>query len=261
MSKKIFLFFSTGLFLFSSCNTGRAKINNDLEKYFDSSGVEGCFSLLNNQTGDITICNMGLDTQRVAAGTSFYTFTALTGIQAGKIVNETTTFPADSSNALAFTEAFRTSSVPYFRAVAQETGKDTLQLWADSIGYGNKNIPGIAGVSWPDSSLKISADEQLGLMNRLYFDHLPFQKYAQEMVRHAMLRTDNTLYKLSYATGTAEEGDHAIGWVTGWIEENRHVYFFVTLAKGKEDAAGIEKAATRAMQGILTELGFFKGRK
>ena len=73
---------------FGSCTMNHAKVDNDLKKYFDSSHVDGCFALLNNQMGNITVYNMKLDTERISAGTSFKIPETLIGIQTGKVINE-----------------------------------------------------------------------------------------------------------------------------------------------------------------------------
>ncbi len=159
-------------------------------------------------------------------------------------------------------EAFQVSSVPYFQEVARRIGRDTMQQWIDTLGYGNKNIEGPIDSFWLNNTLKISPDEQLGLVNRLYFDKLPFNKRAQQIVRSAMLHEDNTLYKLSYKTGLGfDQTGNPIGWVVGWIEENRHVYFFVTLVTSTDKNADIKSARMNVTKGILKELGFFKGEK
>ena len=107
-----------------------------------------------------------------------------------------------------------------------------MKHWIDTLHYGNKNISGAIDSFWLNNTLKISPDEQLGLVKKLYFDKLPFQKRTQQTVRDVMLQENNTLYKLSYKTGWGwDEAQNAIGWIVGWIEENRHVYFFVTLVK------------------------------
>ncbi len=138
--KKFRLLLVSFVFLsLSSCTLNHAKIDNSLKKYFDSSNVEGCFALLNNQMGNITVYNMKLDTQRVSAGTSFKIPETLIGIQTGKIINENTTLLNDSSaTGITLKEAFRNSDVSYFQSLAGEIGKDTLKFWLDSIGYGNK---------------------------------------------------------------------------------------------------------------------------
>lgn len=264
MNKFSLLFLYLVLFAFSSCTVNRAKVNNDLKKYFDSAHVDGSFSFLNNQLGDITVYNMKLDTQRLSAGTSFKILNTLIGIQTGKIINENTVIKTDSSTTKSMTlkEAFNSSSVRYFQSLARQIGKDTMKFWIDSISYGNKNLSGTVDSFWLNNSLKISPDEQLGLMSKIYFDQLPFQKYAQQMVESLMLKEDNTLYKLSYSTGAGvDEKNNFFGWTLGWVEENRHVYFFVTFIKTPDKNIDLKATGIHISKSILKEMGFFKGEK
>lgn len=249
--------------VFGSCTMNKAKINNDLKKYFDSANVDGSFALLNNQMGDVTVYNMKLDTLRMTPATSFNVFAALVGIQTGKITNESMVMSSDSAQkGLTLKEAIANASMPYFQEITKEIGKDTLKFWIDTVSYGNKKVEGTVDSFWLNGSLRISPDEQLGLMSKLYFDQLPFQKYAQQMVRDAMLREDNTQYKLSYATGTGTDADaRHIGWVVGWIEENLHVYFFVTVVKTPQNTTDPAVTGTQISKAILKEMGFFKGEK
>ena len=264
MNKFHFLLLAFFLFAFSSCSLNHAKIDNDLKKYFDSSNVEGCFALLNNQMGNITVYNMKLDTQRLSTGTSFKIPETLIGIQTGKIINENSTLGNDSSGKdnPTLKEAFASSSISYFQSLAREIGKDTLKSWLDSLGYGNKKINDPVDSFWLNNELKISPDEQLGLMSKLYFDQLPFQKYAQEMVSNMMLQEDDSLYKFSYTTGTGiDEKNHQIAWNLGWIEENRHIYFFVTFIKTPDESMDVKTTAIHISKSVLKALGFFKGEK
>lgn len=256
-SRLLILFFF--LFTVSSCTTNHAKVDNGLKKYFDSSNVEGSFSFLDNQLGNITIYNMKLDTERLSTGTSFKIPEALIGMQTGKITNENTQI--DSSK-LTLKEAFAESSVRYFQSLANEIGKDTMQLWLDSIGYGNKNMGSSLDSFWLNNDLKISPDEQLGLMSKIYFEQLSFPKYAQQIVENMMLQEDDTLHKLSYATGNGiDEKNNSFGWVSGWIEENRHVYFFVTYVKTPDKTKDVNAIGIKISKSILKEMGFFKGEK
>ena len=159
-------------------------------------------------------------------------------------------------------EAFKVSCVPYYQEVARRIGKDTMKRWIDSLSYGNKNIGGPIDSFWLNNHLKISPDEQLGLLKRLYFDQLPFRKSVQQIVRDVMLQEDKTNYKLSYKTGWGfDEENNSIGWVTGWVEENRHVYFFVTLVKSKDKNMDMKRVRMDITRDILKELGFFEGKK
>ena len=76
------------VFLFQSCAVNNAKIDNSLKKYFDEQGVEGCFTMLNNASGKITVYNMTLDTQRFLPASTFKIVNSLIGLQTGKILDE-----------------------------------------------------------------------------------------------------------------------------------------------------------------------------
>ena len=77
---------------------------------------------------------------------------------------------------------------------------------------------------------------------------------------HELLKDDNTLYKLSYTTGDAMDVNTPAAWICGWIEENRHVYFFVSLIKSR-DKKDLEKIVTTITKNISSSKGFFKGEK
>ncbi len=66
------------------------------------------------------------------------------------------------------------SAVPYYQEVARRIGKDTMQFWLDSLSYGTKKITTAIDTFWLDNSLKITPDEELGLVKRLYFNQLAF---------------------------------------------------------------------------------------
>lgn len=257
-------------FFFLSCTVNKAKTDNTLKKYFNEKAVDGCFTLLNNTDGGITVYNMNLDTLRFSPASTFSIVNTLVGLQTGRITDEKMVIPwdgvarkEDSCNKdMDLTASFGLNCDPWFQQVARRIGKDTLQRWVDSIGYGNKNMRGPVDSCWFNNTLKISPDEQLGLVKKLYFDQLPFRKSVQQMVRDLMLREDNTAYKLSYSTGLgSDEPGKAIGWVTGWVEENKHVYFFVTFVRASNPGPELGKVPMDITRGILKHLGFLEGRK
>jgi beta-lactamase class D len=269
--KRFFLFLLiVFITLISSCSVNKAKINNDLKKYFDSANVDGCFALKDNVSGEITLYNLKLDTQRILPASTFKIVNSLIGLETGRITDEKMVIKWDGvkrwdedwNKDLTMEEAFKVSAVPYYQEVARRIGRDTMKLWIDSLHYGNMNISGPIDSFWLNNTLKISPDEQLGLVDHLYFDKLPFTKRTQQIVRDVMLQEDNTLYKLSYKTGWGnDEKNNEIGWVVGWIEENRHVYFFVTLVRSADKNIDMKKVRMNITKGILSELGFFKGEK
>jgi beta-lactamase class D len=258
------------VFMDNGCGLKKAKIDNSLKKYFDAENVEGCFTMLDNRDGRITIYNLDMDTTRYTPASTFKIVNSLIGLETGRIVDEKMVIKWDGikrtneawNKDMDMTEAFKVSCVPYYQEVARRIGADTMKRYIDTLSFGNKTMGGPIDSFWLNNVIKISPDEQLGLLKRLYFDQLPFRKSTQQQVRNVMLQEDNTAYKLSYKTGWgADEKNNQIGWLVGWVEENKHVYFFVTLLKTPNANIDMRKARLDITKNILKNYGFLEGKK
>lgn len=265
---------SFSLFLFS-CSPNNVKEDNSLKKYFDAYGVQGTFGLFDNGQGNFIIYNLSRykDSAYLPAST-FKIVNSLIGLQTGKIVNEkmiikwdgiTRLFPngdtaKDWNKDLTMEEAFKKSAAHYYQEVARRIGKDTMQRWLDTLSYGTKKISTHIDNFWLDNSLKIKADEQLGLVKKLYFNQLPFTKTTQDVVRKLMVQESNANYILAYKTGYGfKENGKALTWMVGWVEENKHPHFFVLNIEGDQskDLMPIRKSI---LKDILKQLGYLEGK-
>jgi beta-lactamase class D len=258
-------------FLISGCALNNVSEDNSLKKYFDDAHVTGSFGLFDNGQGDFTIYNLKRfrDSSYTPAST-FKIVNSLIGIQTGVIKDENMVIKWDGikrpreewNKDLTMAEAFKVSAVPYYQEVARRIGKDTMKMWIDSLHYGNKNISGPVDSFWLNNHLKITADEELGLVKKLYFDQLPFYQRTQEIVRAVMLRENNANYKLSYKTGWGnKENGNEIGWIVGWIEENKHPYFFVLNIESPDHKIDMMNVRINLLKNILKQLGFFEGKR
>ena len=262
------------LIFLSSCSSNNITTDDSLKKYFDQYHVTGTFGLFNNGQGQFTIYNLKrfTDSAYLPAST-FKIVNSLIGLQTGVISNEKMIIPWDGvkrsneawNKDLTMEEAFKVSAVPYYQEVARRIGKDTMQYWLDTLGYaakyGKAVIHNDIDSFWLNNNIKITADEQLGLVKRLYFEQLPFQKRAQQIVKNVMLQEDNANYKLSYKTGWGfRENGNSIGWIVGWDEENKHPYFFVLQIEGPHDI-DMQTVRLAILKNILTEYGFLQGKK
>ncbi|MEO5946633.1 MAG: penicillin-binding transpeptidase domain-containing protein [Chitinophagaceae bacterium] len=255
--------------LIFSCGQNNVKVEKNLAKYFTENKVDGCFALMDNGTGKFSVYNLPMyrDSSYLPAST-FKIVNSLIGLQTGKISSDSMVIKWDGverrsewNKDLTMYEAFRVSAVPYYQEVARRIGRDTMQFWLDSLSYGSKKILSPIDSFWLDNSLKITPDEQLGLVKRLYFDQLPFFKTYQEMVKRAMLFENNTNYRLAYKTGWgSDEKGNNIGWVVGWVEENRHPYFFVLNIQSPDKDFDMVKVRMKMLKDILSELGFLDGK-
>lgn len=227
---------------------------------------------MDNGTGEFTVYNLSRyrDSSYLPAST-FKIVNSLIGLQTGRISSDSMVIkwdgvvrPFDTWNKdLSMYEAFRASAYPYYQEVARRIGKDTMQFWLDSLHYGTQKITSAIDTFWLDNSLKITPDEELGLVKKLYFDQLPFFKTHQETVKRAMLFENNTNFRLGYKTGWAfwnEKTGVQLGWVVGWIEENNHPYFFVLNLESPDKDFDMPVVRMRILKGILAQLGFLNGK-
>lgn len=258
------------IFLFLvSCSPNNVTVDNSLGTWFTQNKVEGCFALFNNGTGEFTVYNLPRyrDSAYLPAST-FKIANSLIGLQTGVITNDSMIIAWDGvdrgrpecNRDMSMYDAFRISCPPWYQEMARRLGRDTLQSWLDTLGYGNKVISRV-DTFWLDNSLKITPDEQLGFVKELYFNELPFNRRNQEIVKRAMLFEDNANYRLSYKTGWGQnDKGNQLAWVVGWVEENNHPYFFVLNLETPDRTADIPAIRMRMLRGMLEQLGFLEGK-
>lgn len=267
-----------GLFvtlLLAACSPNNITEDKSLEKYFTENKVTGTFGIFDNNKGEFVIYNTTRfsDSAYLPAST-FKIVNSLIGLETRKVKDSATVLPWDSTasgrpecdRSMTMSDAFRISCPPWYRELARRIGKDTMQHWLDTLGYAHRfqrfQIGNNLDTFWLDNSAKVTADEQMGLVKRLYFDQLPFQKRSQRIVRDMMRWEDNSNYKLSYKTGWGtSDKDHSLAWIIGWIEENRHPYFFVLQIETPDKTADIPTIRMKMLKDILKQLGFLEGKK
>jgi beta-lactamase class D len=261
------------LMLFA-CSPNNITEDNSIKKYFDQHKVTGTFGIFDNAQGEFTIYDLRKFTDSVyQPASTFKIVNALIAIEAGVANNDSTVLPwsgvpdfTDSCHKdLPMYQAFRYSCVTWFQQLARKIGKDTMQLWLDSLGYGSRY--GKATIQkldtfWFDNSVKLTPDEQLGLIKKLYFFQLPFKERTERIVKSMMIQEQNSNYILAYKTGWGHrENGNAMGWVIGWIEENRHPYPFALLIESPDPNFNIGATQTVILDSIFRHYGFKEGKK
>ncbi len=256
------------------CAPNNVKEDNSIKQYFAKYKLTGTFGIFDNGQGEFTVYNLSrfADSAYLPAST-FKIVNSLIGIETGVVANDSAVIPwngVHNSNEpcnqnLPMYQAFRNSCVPWFQELARRIGKDTMQVWLDSLGYASRyGRPDIKKIDtfWLDNSIKITADEQIGLVKKLYFEQLPFKKWTQRIVKSMMLMDSSGNYKLSYKTGLGyRENGNALGWIVGWIEENHHPYPFVLQMESADPNSDITAARMNLLNDIFKHYGFKEGNK
>lgn len=138
--------------------------------------------------------------------------------------------------------AIASSVIWYFQAVASAVGRERMTQWVASFGYGDQDVSGALTSFWLNSSLKISARQQVEFLAKLERGALPCATAHQDTVKSLIkLGPVGTHQRMLFGkTGSRfkEDGIEPLGWFVGWIaQEDGHVSFFALHLRGA-DAGG-----------------------
>lgn len=149
--------------------------------------------------------------------------------------------------------ATRDSVVWYFQELASRIGAPRMQAFLDKINYGNKDISGGLTTFWLGSSLKISAREQVDLLNKLYSGKLPVSPKNVEIVKRNITLWQNDGIRFMGKTGSSlDNGKWTLGWFVGCVEKKANRYFFAVNIQGPDGTTGPK--AKEISQLILKDL-------
>lgn len=242
--RKIALFIATIVTL-SACRDARIHEEKQWGKRFEEQGITtACFMLRDNNHEAVHYYNKERCLEQFTPASTFKIFNSLVGLEIPKVPDESFIIAWDSidrgrpevNKDMNMREAFKVSNLGYYQELARRIGPDFMQHYLDTVNYGNRRMGTAVDSFWVNDTLKISADEQVGFIKRLYFNQLPFTERTQRIVRSMMLQENTPDYKLYYKTGWGYSGNKQILWVVGYVERVEHI---------KEHANSMNKSDVR----------------
>jgi beta-lactamase class D len=124
------------------------------------------------------------------------------------------------------------------------------------LDYGNRDTSEGITTFWLESTLRISADEQVAFVRRLWADSLPVSKDAQRITRELMelARSDDgrVFYGKTGAAGDAKADITRLGWFVGCVTKGERKVFFATRITADRNASG--KQARKIAEAVLDRL-------
>src|ERR1043166_6789105 len=149
--------------------------------------------------------------------------------------------------------AIKESVVWYFQEVARRIGAERMKKYLAACGYGNQDTSAGIDKFWLNTSLKISANEQIRFMEELYQDRLPFKKDVMATVRLLLIQKQGNDWVFSGKTGTAAENDKPVfGWFVGHVRSKDRQFVFAINIQASDGAWG--PTARELAFGILKDL-------
>jgi beta-lactamase class D len=130
-----------------------------------------------------------------------------------------------------------------------------MKKWLDLVGYGNADTSGGIDRFWLSGGLRITPEQQVLFLKRLYEDKLPFSKQTMDIVKKIMITKDTTTYTLRAKTGWSEQDNQDIGWYVGFLQTGNNIFFFATcIQRPKSDELSFLNARIEITLNILREL-------
>lgn len=152
--------------------------------------------------------------------------------------------------------AMKHSVLWYYIDVARKVGAQRMQKYVTQFKYGNGDTSGGIEQFWRNSSLQISAEEQVDFLRRFYTEKLSISKPSTAIVKDILLLEHTANYRLSGKTGAApREKGGTFAWFVGYLERDGNVYFFALNMDGANYEA-IRDERINLTKRVLAELGY-----
>ena len=244
--KKIICILSIVLLITSKFFSQSVEERKDLKKYFDEYGHDGCFVLYDLKKDSYLKYNPKKCEEQFIPASTFKIFNSLVALETGVIKDEFEVFKWDSvkrfydkwNQDLDMENAFKYSAVWFYQELARRIGEEKMQYYISKNHYGNENISGEIDYFWLNGGIRISANEQIEMLKKLYTNTLEFSQRSIDIVKRLMIYDKNDDYIIYAKTGWAMRVEDQIGWFVGYVEKGNDVYFFATNLQSKEPEEG-----------------------
>lgn len=223
----------------------RAK--EDPSRFFE--GFQGTLVLLDLQSGQLERFKPSQAAKRLAPMSTFKIANALIGLETGVVSGpdhlltwdgQARPWASHNQNHTLQT-AMESSVVWYYQELATAVGPERMAEHLKAFAYGNQDISGGISRFWLGNSLKISADEQVEFLRKLYTDQLPVQPRHMAQVREMLKLQRTPHYQFSGKTGTdIVNGKATLGWFVGHLAWADKAYVLACNIEAADRATGAQ---------------------
>jgi beta-lactamase class D len=244
----------------------KTEVRDDFKKLFDAFGVTGSFALHDLNNDSYVFCNEAQFKKPFIPASTFKICNSLIGLETGVIKDENFVIKWDGmvrpvvdwNKDQDLRTAFKNSTVPYYQELARRVGGKRMKYWLDKAKYGNADTSGGIDRFWLTGGLRITPEQQIIFLLRLYKNDLPFSVRSIDIVKRIMIAQDTTGYVLRAKTGSGEQENKNIGWYVGYLESVKGTYFFATCIQAADpDIPVFLKARKEITNDILKSLKLY----
>jgi beta-lactamase class D len=231
-------------------------------------GYDTALVIYNRSSGAVTNVNPACSALKLPPCSTFKVYNTLIGLELGLLPGpDEPWYKWDGvqrdiegwNRNLTLREAFRVSAVPAYQILARQIGLERMKKYIEKISYGTKDISAGIDTFWLPKSgrttIMISADEQVALLNELLDGKFPFAEKNVAILRDIMEVANSekgTLYGKT-GSGSNPSGKGGLGWFVGFLESKGATYVFACNITGGENPSG--KNAKTIVENVLKSQG------
>ncbi|TYQ25066.1 class D beta-lactamase [Pseudanabaena sp. UWO310] len=215
----------------------QSQFSRHLAQNLQEAKSEGCFVLYDLKRDRYIRYNSLHCQKRYIPASTFKIFNSLVALETKAIADENTVIPWNGVSNPSFPDwnqdqtmrtAFKRSVVWFYQDLARRVGKERMAKYIQAAGYGNQNIEDKIDTFWLKGKLRISPEEQIKFLVKLYKGDLPFSPAVINTVKDIMVieRQENYTLRGKTGWGINVDGLQNIGWYVGYVERDNNVYFY-----------------------------------
>ena len=215
----------------------QSQFSRNLAQNLQEAKSEGCFILYDLKRDRYIRYNSNHCQKRFIPASTFKIFNSLVALETKAIADENTVIAWDGVSNQSFPAwnqdqnmrtAFTRSLVWFYQDLARRIGKERMTKYIQAASYGNQDIEDKIDTFWLNGKLRISPEEQIKFLVRLYKEDLPFSPAVMQTVKDVMVieRQDNYTLRGKTGWGRDVDGMKNIGWYVGYLERDNNVYFY-----------------------------------
>ena len=213
----------------------------NFEQHFQDLNVEGSILIYDFNNNRIYQHNPDRNVTAFLPSSTFKILNSLIALETGVIPNELALLTWDGvqrsvpswNRDLNMREAFKLSAIWFYQVLARRAGHERMQQWVAQAGYGNQNIGNEEDIDkfWLEGELRITPQEQIQFLRRLYQNDLPFSENSLSTVKEIMIVEQTPEFAIRAKSGWVgfEQPElPQVGWYVGYLERDENAYFFAT---------------------------------
>lgn len=200
----------------------------------EKRNLNGCFVLFNSKNQTYQYINEARCDSSYLPASTFKIINSLISLETNAVsgIYETikwdgkTRFLKEWNKDHNLSSGIKYSVVWFYQELARRVGRENMQMWVDSVNYGNRKLGKDIDKFWLEGDIRISAKQQIDFLLKLINNELPFTIENQELVKQIMLTDSTKNYQVHSKTGWAMRAKKQIGWLVGYVVANDNTWIF-----------------------------------